>query len=148
MEGRTGPRVRGASRELQQLAREMRREMTPAERVLWEALQGKQMAGVRFRPQHPTGQFILDFYCAAVKLVVEVDGDIHDLRKEEDAARTQHLEAYGLQVIRFRNEQVVQDLPLVLRATLEAVQARLPDKSPIMFPQDWGLGGDPLRRPI
>ena len=129
MEGRTGPRVRGVSRELQQLAREMRREMTPAERVLWEALQGKRMAGLRFRPQHPTGQFVLDFYCPAVKLVVEVGGDIHDLRPEEDAARTQHLEAYGHHVIRFRNEQVLQDLPSVIQAICEAIQARLPNKS-------------------
>ena len=101
--------------------------MTSTECGLWEVLQGKKLAEVRFRPQHPLGQFVLDFYCPAARLVIEVDGDVHDLRQEEDAARTQHLETFGHRVIRFRNEQITQDLPSVLRAIQETVQARLSD---------------------
>ncbi|MBV9851796.1 MAG: DUF559 domain-containing protein [Armatimonadetes bacterium] len=138
MEGKTRPRVRGASRELQQIAREMRREMTPAERVLWEALHGKQLVGLRFRPQHPVGQFALDFYCPAAKLVIEVDGDIHDLRQEEDAVRTKHLEAYGCHVIRFRNEEIMHSLPAVLDAIRKAASARVKAKPPSGSPR---IGG-------
>ncbi len=69
--------VRGTTPEIQTAAQEMRREMTPAEEVLWEALRKKQFLGLRFRRQHPVGLFILDFYCPALKLVVEVDGPNH-----------------------------------------------------------------------
>ena len=88
--------------------------MTPAEKRLWTALQNKQLDGLRFRPQHPVGRFILDFYCPACKLVLEIDGDIHDLQPERDQERTEHLTAYGYHVLRFRNETIFDDLPAVL----------------------------------
>ncbi len=114
--------VRGASPELHQIAWELRGSRTPAEETLWEALRGKKLAGLKFRFQHPLGQFVLDFYCASCKLAVELDGGIHEHRAEEDAARTAHLEAYGYRVIRFRNEQVLTNLPAVLEAILTAAQ--------------------------
>ncbi len=113
MEGKTRD-VRGASPELHQQAREMRENPTPAEAALWAALSGKKMRGLRFRFQHPVGQCILDFYCASHKLVLEVDGRVHDGRAEEDAARTELLKAYRCRVIRFRNEEVLTDLDSVL----------------------------------
>lgn len=90
--------------------------MTPAEARLWSVLRNKQLAGLRFRCQHPVGSFILDFYCPAYKLVVEVDGEIHDHQIEYDAARSAQLAEYGYRVLRFRNEQVINDLPQVLAA--------------------------------
>lgn len=84
-------RVRNNSIELQTAAREMRREPTPAEAVLWSALRGGRL-GVRFRRQHPVGRFILDFWCAEAKLAIEVDGGIHDEQHDRDEARTDFLD--------------------------------------------------------
>ena len=99
-------------------------EMTQAEGVLWEALKDRCLGGLRFRHQHPLRQFILDFYCPSRKLVVEADGAVHDSQQGQDAARARHLEAYGLSVIRFRNDEVLRDLPGVLNRISEAAQAR------------------------
>jgi very-short-patch-repair endonuclease len=106
--------IRGTSRELEEAARSMRREPTRAEEVLWSALQKKQVAGLKFRRQHPVGRFVLDFYCASLKLVVEVDGGVHDAQQDRDAERTKALETYGYRVLRFRNEDVIHDLPGVI----------------------------------
>jgi very-short-patch-repair endonuclease len=106
--------VRGTSPEVEEAARSMRRHPTNAEEVLWGALQKKQVAGLKFRRQHPVGRFVLDFYCPARKLVVEVDGAVHDAQQERDAERTRLLEAYGYRVLRFRNEEVMHDLPSVV----------------------------------
>jgi very-short-patch-repair endonuclease len=99
---------------LKPLAREHRHEPTPAERVLWERLRRNQVAGVQFRRQHPIDRFIVDFYCGAAMLVVEVDGPIHDTTVEEDAARQQFLEALGLRVLRFTNEEVLNQTDAVV----------------------------------
>ena len=66
---KTTPRLRGTMPEIQQVAQIMREEMTPAEQVLWQALKGRQLAGLKFRAQHPVGPFVLDFYCSRHKLV-------------------------------------------------------------------------------
>ena len=71
-------RIRGTNPQVEQAARDLRTNLTPAEDYLWRALKSKQLNGLRFRSQHPVGNFILDFYCASCKLVVEVDGSIHD----------------------------------------------------------------------
>jgi len=96
--------------------------MTPAEQVLWEALRGKKLDGLRFRVQHPVGPFILDFWCPARKLVVELDGDIHQDQEEYDEARTKQLESYGYHVIRFHNKEVLTGLPSVLEKIREAAK--------------------------
>ena len=94
-------------------ARELRREMTPAEKLLWQEVRAKKL-GVRFRRQQIIAGFIVDFYCHRAALVVEVDGDIHDLQQEEDARREKVLREMGLTIVRFRNENVIQDLPTVV----------------------------------
>ncbi|HEY9867286.1 MAG TPA: DUF559 domain-containing protein, partial [Candidatus Obscuribacterales bacterium] len=94
-------RIRGTHQEIEEAARRLRRELTPAESILWEALRGRQLDGLKFRCQHPVGKFILDFYCPSVKLVIEVDGGIHDQQQEYDQARTEKLEAFGYRVLRF-----------------------------------------------
>ena len=119
-------RRREITPELQQAAWRLRDRMTPAEEALWEALRDKQFNGLKFRRQHPVEQFILDFYCPRFKLVVELDGSVHDTRSEEDAARTEHLKAFGYRVIRFRNDEVLKNLPDVLTHIAEAAHAGLP----------------------
>src|SRR5215510_4239745 len=101
------------TKEKQQRARELRREMTPAEKLLWEEVRAKKL-GVRFRRQQVIAGFIVDFYCHQAGLVVEVDGDVHDLQQEEDARREKALSALGLRIVRFRNDEVVRDLSAVV----------------------------------
>ena len=105
-------------------AKQLRKDETPTEKKLWEYLKGKKMEGYKFRRQHPIGRFILDFYCHAKKLVVEIDGGYHQeqLQQWEDAERTQFLESLGLQVIRFTNKEIVEEVEIVLdkiRTTLK-----------------------------
>ncbi|GGA52756.1 endonuclease domain-containing protein [Okeania sp. KiyG1] len=107
-------RIRGTTPEIEQAARNLRKNLTPAEALLWEALRNKQLEGLRFRSQHPVGNFILDFYCPSCKLVVELDGEIHTHQTDYDDDRTAKLAEYGYKVLRFRNEQVIDDLPKVL----------------------------------
>ncbi len=98
----------------------MRDVPTPAEAILWEALQRRQLSGLKFRRQHPVDAYILDFWCPACKLAIELDGSYHDSpeAQEHDAARQEHLESYGYKVLRFRNEQVLNCLPEVLQEIL------------------------------
>jgi very-short-patch-repair endonuclease len=76
-------------------AKELRREVTPAEKLLWQEIRANKL-GVRFRRQQVIQGFIVDFYCHRAGLVIEVDGDIHDLQKEEDERREKVLSALGL----------------------------------------------------
>ncbi|HEX8276522.1 MAG TPA: DUF559 domain-containing protein [Longimicrobiaceae bacterium] len=131
--------VRGVSAELRAAARGLRRDGTPAEAVLWEALRSNRLDGLKFRRQHAVGRFVQDFYCPAHKLVVELDGGIHDQQAERDADRTSALAAHGCRVLRFRNEEVFDDLPNVLnriRASIESSSNPLPEL---------GEGGEPKR---
>jgi very-short-patch-repair endonuclease len=114
-------RIRGTTRALIEAARHLRGEMTPAEKVLWAALQGRKVAGLRFRCQHAIGPFVVDFFCPAAKLIVEVDGSIHDQQVEQDAARTDYLTQLGYHVLRLRNEEVLTDLPSALTRIEQAV---------------------------
>lgn len=107
-------RIRGTTPEIEQAARKLRNNLTLAESRLWSALRNKQLEGLRFRCQHPVGNFILDFYCPACKLAVEVDGEIHVQQIDYDEARTSELAKYGYKVLRFTNEQVMNNLPQVL----------------------------------
>ena len=121
---KTTPSIRGTTPEIERRARELRFQMTPAESRLWLALKGKQVDGLRFRAQHPVGRFILDFYCPAQKLVIEVDGNIHDANRERDDERTAYFAAFGYQVIRVRNEEIEANMPEVLERIRQAVRSR------------------------
>ncbi|WP_071590732.1 endonuclease domain-containing protein [Synechococcus sp. PCC 7336] len=122
----TSNRIRGTTPELDRAAKQLRKKLTPAEACLWQALRNRQLRGLRFRRQHPIDRFIADFYCPACKLAIEVDGAVHDDRTEVDAARTQAMEAYGCRVIRFANQQVLNDLDAVLDAIYRAATSRSP----------------------
>ena len=129
MRSNTAPprHIRGTTRALVESARLLRRDLTPAERVLWDAIQGRQLAGLRFRNQHPIGPFVADFFCPAARLIVEVDGSIHDQQAEQDAVRTDHLAALGYRVLRFRNDEVLNDLPAALARIEQATLAVPPE---------------------
>lgn len=101
-------------KKLKPLARQMRHEPTPAENVLWQRLRNRKVVNTKFRRQHAIGRFIVDFYAAAANLVIEVDGPIHDYTQKEDTIRQEWLESQGLRVIRFTNDQVLQDIEAVL----------------------------------
>lgn len=94
-------------------ARQLRKTMTPAEKRLW--FHCLHEAPQRFRKQRPVGPFIVDFYCAASKLVIEVDGDSHFTEQglSHDEKRTQFLEALGLTVLRFTNDDILQRIDAV-----------------------------------
>lgn len=98
-----------------------RREPTTAEAALWSALRRQQLGGLPFRRQHPVGRYILDFYCPREKLCVELDGSSHDGREIMDQARTDALATLNIRVIRFRNEEVLSNLPSVLQRIKETI---------------------------
>lgn len=101
-------------------AKELRREMTPAEKLLWQQIRANKL-GVRFRRQQVIQGFIVDFYCHQAALVIEVDGDIHDLQKEEDERREKALRELGLRIVRFRNDEVGRDVSAVVGRIREAI---------------------------
>ena len=93
----------------------MRLQPTDAEATLWRAVRGGKICGFRFRRQDPFLGFIVDFRCPSCRLVVEVDGGYHALRDATDKAREQAIVGAGYSVIRFANEEVLNDLPKVVR---------------------------------
>jgi very-short-patch-repair endonuclease len=103
------------------LAREMRRNMTPAELRLWQHLRRNQLGGWHFRRQQIIAGFIVDFYCAKAYLVVEVDGEIHSQSTAADTERENILNGLGLTVIRFSNDAVLKDTFGVLDAIRRAL---------------------------
>ncbi|MBI1277850.1 MAG: DUF559 domain-containing protein [Anaerolineaceae bacterium] len=82
----------------------------PCRECLWALIRNRNLAGFKFRRQHPIDRFIVDFFCAEAYLVIEVDGSIHDYTHDEDALRTAFLESRGLRVLRFCNDDVLEHL--------------------------------------
>lgn len=105
----------GAEREIYQRARDLRNRSTPAEEVLWGYLKAKPK-GFKFRRQHPYAIYILDFYCHTLKMVIEIDGSIHNLEevKANDQRRQDLLEKDRLTVLRFTNEAILTNLEEVI----------------------------------
>lgn len=99
---------------VRQRAKELRWPMTPAETVLWERLKNKQLNNLKFRRQHPIHHFILDFYCHAHQLVIEIDGPIHNRQQNYDESRTEWLTQREFKIIRFTNDEVLNDIDQVL----------------------------------
>ncbi|HEY77339.1 MAG TPA: endonuclease domain-containing protein [Thermoflexia bacterium] len=125
------------SASIQQRARELRQEMTPAERVLWERLRNRRLGGLKFRRQHPLGRFIVDFYCASHRLIIELDGPVHKAQRDYDAARAEYLRERGYRILRFSNEQVLNDIEGVLEVIEEVCKSE--ENGPC------SVGGDPGR---
>jgi very-short-patch-repair endonuclease len=103
--------------------RQLRKDTTEAERRLWQALRNGQMNGHRFRRQQVIDGYIADFYCHSLGLVVEVDGPVHDQQQEYDQVRDEVLSTRGLTVLRFKNQEIMEDVLTVLQwiaATLQS----------------------------
>jgi len=107
-------------------AREMRHPQTPSEASLWRTLRNRQ-TGFKFRRQHPIFRFIIDFYCAQAKLLIEIDGESHfePDQEEYDQARTKYLEELGYIVIRFTNDDVRCNIHAVANEILQVVESRI-----------------------
>ena len=114
----------------------LRENATEAENLLWENLKGKG-TGYKFRRQHVIDQFIVDFVCISKKLIVEVDGKIHESQKEYDEGRTTMLEQLGFTVIRFTNEEVIANVIQVV-SKIKSFLSVQPDLSPDPFPKERG----------
>jgi len=105
-------------------AKEFRKKMTDVESLLWESLRNNQFLGLKFRRQHPISRFVVDFYCHKYKLVIELDGNIHDLpdARINDKNREDELKAIGLNIIRFRNTEITENLKASLEKIKETVE--------------------------
>ena len=112
----------GANYLLFENAKNLRKNMTVAETVLWMHIKAG-INGLKFRRQHPIGLYIADFYCHKAKLIVEGDGSIHNLMEvsKEDKIRQQELERWGYKVIRFTNEQVLKEIEIVLETIKQTI---------------------------
>jgi len=106
--------------EKQALAEQMRQEMTPSEKRLWERLRANRLNGLAFRRQQVIGGFIADFYCRSARLVVECDGNVHAAQVEYDRERDQIISTYNLRVLRFTNDQIRDNLQTVLAHIIQA----------------------------
>ena len=114
-----------AGRDKVEFAREQRQSLTHAENLLWEALRRRAL-GVRFRRQHPIGDYVLDFYCGEAQLAVEIDGPTHADQQGYDDARDRWLGSTGIRVLRIPAGLVHEDLPQVLGAIRAALRGRFP----------------------
>ena len=104
-------------------AREMRHTPTPAERCLWSVLRGRQVEGCKFVRQYPIAPYIVDFCCREKKLVVEVDGGVHIGQQAIDRARDHNLAEFGYSVLRFTNDEVLNNINVVVTIIQEALNS-------------------------
>lgn len=104
------------------LARKMRLNMTDTEKILWNELKNKKLSGYRFRCQHPVHRYILDFYCHAAALALEIDGDVHKTHHEYDKFRDEFLENCGITTLRFSNDEIIHDVKDVLNRIKHALE--------------------------
>ncbi|MFA6474983.1 MAG: DUF559 domain-containing protein [Patescibacteria group bacterium] len=110
---------------LQLLARKLRNNPTQAEVVLWNRLKEKQL-GCKFRQQYPLFQFIVDFYCSSHRLIIEVDGLIHEQQRDYDQLRDQIMMRHGYSVMRFANAEIMNDLDKVIDKIKEKLNGFTP----------------------
>jgi very-short-patch-repair endonuclease len=112
--------------------RQLRNNAPPAEAIVWSKLKGKRLLEYNFRRQYSVGPYVIDFYCPALKLAVEIDGNSHfeEGAKDGDYSRQAFIESFGIQFLRFTNEEVHNNLEGVLAAIAEVIQQRKTPCSP------------------
>jgi len=130
--------------------RSLRQNTTNAEMLVWSKLKGKQVASCKFRRQYSVGAFVIDFYCPELKLAIEIDGETHfqDGAEAYDQARQQFIEKFGIQFLRFTNQQVYENLEGVIEVIAQMVQSLRSQTPP---PTDSPLGKErtpPLTAPL
>jgi very-short-patch-repair endonuclease len=111
-------------------ARALRREMTEAEKQIWQRLRSRQTEGFRFRRQVPLGRFIADFVCHEARLIIEIDGGQHDPSSEEEVRRSRFLESQGYRVLRFWNNEVLENLDGVQTVIAQDLRRGHPHPNP------------------
>lgn len=143
--GEGGYELPRASRELIARARQLRREATTAESLLWELLRDRRLLGRKFRRQHPIGQFIADFFCDDARLIIEIDGAVHrePTQQERDRLREEILREHGFAILRFTNEQIFDRTEQVLQEIAAYVTAHSYEHpSPLSQSLGRGAGGE------
>ena len=115
---------------MRQLARSLRKNQTDAERKLWRCLRARELCGFKFRRQYPIAPYIVDFICVEKQLIVEIDGGQHVTMTELDNRRTEFLNARGYRVLRFWNNEVLQQLDAVLARNLDSLMHPHPSPLP------------------
>lgn len=121
-------------------ARELRQPQTPVETRPWAHLRNRQLGGFKVRRQHPIDRFIVDFYCAACRLIIEIDGDSHADQVEYDLARTEWLNDRGYDVIRFANREVLRQPHAVLETILEECNKLASEQAGSLAPRGERVG--------
>jgi very-short-patch-repair endonuclease len=116
--------------ELKELAKELRRNMTLSEVLLWNELKQKQMLGFDFDRQRPIGNYIVDFYCKELSLAIEIDGDNHIYKYDYDDQRQQELEKLGVNFLRFEDIEVKKNMMNVLRVIEDWIDKKRPTPDP------------------
>src|ERR1041385_7953964 len=106
---------------LKPIRKKLRNNATSAEALLWQALKGRRLEGRKFRRQHSIGNYVVDFYCASENLILEVDGDVHEVEsvKEHDLIREKYLLDLGFKVFRMQNENVFRNMSLILNEIIK-----------------------------
>jgi very-short-patch-repair endonuclease len=104
----------GASGNIMEKAKALRKNLTPSEKKLWNSIRKRQLNGLHFRRQHPYGIYILDFYCFKANLAIEIDGPIHLKKVKYDLERTKYIESSGLNVLHFKNDDIDNRMEWVL----------------------------------
>ena len=124
------PMYFGAKPAIFKLAKELRKAETDAEIILWSKLNRNQILGLQLRRQHPINIFIADFYCVRIKLLIEVDGSIHEITEyqEHDQSRSEILNDFGITVIRFTNEQIIEEIDSIIEQ-IKTVAQKLLDQN-------------------
>jgi very-short-patch-repair endonuclease len=107
-------------------ARQLRKDETKAEKLVWETIRGRKLMGLKFRRQHVVQGFVLDFYCQEARLGIEIDGSVHYKRKEYDRLRQDIIESKGINVIRIKNRQILGNKSSILETVRKAVADQLP----------------------
>ena len=117
---------RGATPRIFIRALVLRLNETEAEKLLWEFLKKKQLLGFKFRRQHAIAHSIVDFYCHAARLAVEIDGPSHNSKQQifSDKVRTDELNRFGIDVVRFTNDQILHDMDLVLKEIAHCLERK------------------------
>ena len=109
---------------LKKFSRRLRNHSTLSEVLLWQQIKGRKIKGYQFMRQKPIGNYIVDFYCSKLKLVIEIDGISHDGKAEEDQKRQNHIEKTGIHFLRFYDTDVKKNMPGVIQKIINWIEAK------------------------
>ena len=125
--------TRRPTSEQREFAKHLRHSQTDCEQMLWQRLRSRQLGGFKFRRQYPLPPYVLDFYCAELRLAVELDGGQHfsDQASHKDAERSRYLERHGVRVVRFSNREAALQMAEVLAEILRQAEIAAPHPNPL-----------------